>query len=246
MNTVSNENSQSAHGNSGSTEDARFSEIAKVASVRVFHTVVGGMSNNVYLLVDEQAPDNSLLVDAADEADSIADLVEFASDQLAAPVAVRTIVTTHSHDDHVQALDDLMQRWQPTHVTSELDAPDIPVAADRTLAQGDTVTFGAGVDLDAFILRGHTTGGVGLALNGGDTAGGEANDPTCLFVGDSLFPGGVGKTESDAAFAQLIDDAEQRIFNTYPDSARVLPGHGDATTVGAERPELPQWRARGW
>ena len=67
------------------------------------------------------------------------------------------------------------------------------------------------------------------------------------FTGDSLFPGGVGNTWKDAAnFASLMDDVEQRLFAVLPDSTWVYPGHGKDTTLGAERPELPQWRARGW
>jgi glyoxylase-like metal-dependent hydrolase (beta-lactamase superfamily II) len=67
------------------------------------------------------------------------------------------------------------------------------------------------------------------------------------FTGDSLFPGGVGNTRGDAAaFRSLIDDVEQRLFGVYPDSTAVYPGHGKDTTLGAERPSLPEWHARGW
>ena len=68
-----------------------------------------------------------------------------------------------------------------------------------------------------------------------------------LFTGDSLFPGGVGNTQGDAArFRQLMDDVEERIFARFPDDAYVHPGHGDSTTLGAERGSLAAWRARGW
>lgn len=67
-----------------------------------------------------------------------------------------------------------------------------------------------------------------------------------LITGASLFPGGVGKTHSPAAFTQLLGDVTDRVFDVLPDCTVVLPGHGDATTLGAERPALPEWRARGW
>ena len=62
-----------------------------------------------------------------------------------------------------------------------------------------------------------------------------------------MFPGGVGNTQQDAArFAQLIDDVSARIFDVLPDQTWVYPGHGDDTTLGAERPHLQEWRERGW
>ena len=66
-------------------------------------------------------------------------------------------------------------------------------------------------------------------------------------LGPPAFPGGVGNTQQDAErFASLIDDVEQRLFAVLPDDTWVYPGHGKDTTLGAERPSLPEWRARGW
>lgn len=67
-----------------------------------------------------------------------------------------------------------------------------------------------------------------------------------LFTGDSLFPGGVGKTDGEANFVSLLDDVESRIFGRYDDRTVVYPGHGKDTTLGSERPHLPEWRTRGW
>jgi glyoxylase-like metal-dependent hydrolase (beta-lactamase superfamily II) len=61
-----------------------------------------------------------------------------------------------------------------------------------------------------------------------------------------LFPGGVGKTWQPGDFAQLIDDVSTRVFDVYPDSTVIYPGHGDDTVLGAERPHLAEWRERGW
>jgi glyoxylase-like metal-dependent hydrolase (beta-lactamase superfamily II) len=119
------------------------------------------------------------------------------------------------------------------------DAGDLPVDADRRLAHGDGVAFG-GVTLEVVALRGHTPGSVALVLEPGDGS-------THLFTGDSLFPGGVGSTHGDAArFRQLMDDVEERLFARFPDDAHVHPGHGDSTTLGAERGSLARWRSRGW
>ena len=87
-------------------------------------------------------------------------------------------------------------------------------------------------------LVGHTPGSITLAY--------AADDTTHLFTGDSLFPGGPGKTNSPADFASLIDDLETKIFGRFDDDTVVHPGHGDDTTLGAERPHLEEWRSRGW
>ena len=64
-----------------------------------------------------------------------------------------------------------------------------------------------------------------------------------LFTGDSLFPGGAGNTWGDAEkFAELMDGLERKVFEALPDETWVYPGHGDDTTLGAERPSLPAWR----
>lgn len=67
-----------------------------------------------------------------------------------------------------------------------------------------------------------------------------------LFTGDSLFPGGVGKTNSPQDFAQLLGDVRTRIFDVFDDNTVVFPGHGNSTTLGADRGNLDAWEARGW
>lgn len=88
------------------------------------------------------------------------------------------------------------------------------------------------------MLRGHTPGGLAIAA--------EIEGKTHLFVGDSLFPGGVDKTNNPGEFDRLLGDVEKRLFANFPDDAMVHPGHGKSTTLGAERPHLDEWRERGW
>lgn len=109
---------------------------------------------------------------------------------------------------------------------------------DVRLRHGDTVAVGE-LTLDVVHLRGHTPGSVTLVLTSPDGS-------VHAFTGDSLFPGGVGKTFDGDAFSSLIGDVEERLFNAYPDETWIYPGHGKDTTLGAERPSLPQWRERGW
>jgi glyoxylase-like metal-dependent hydrolase (beta-lactamase superfamily II) len=89
-------------------------------------------------------------------------------------------------------------------------------------------------------VAGHTPGSICLVYDDGTGA-------PHLFTGDSLFPGGVGNTQGDAErFQQLISDVSSRIFDALPDDTWFYPGHGDDSTLGAERPHLDEWRERGW
>jgi glyoxylase-like metal-dependent hydrolase (beta-lactamase superfamily II) len=153
---------------------------------------------------------------------------------------LRTVVTTHGHWDHHRALTDVVLATGATTVAHPADATDLPVSVDRKVRHGDTVTVGEH-SLEVIHLRGHTPGSIALVWRGAGDAG------VHVFTGDSLFPGGVGNTQKDAArFTSLIDDVEERLFGTLPDETWVYPGHGKDTTIGAERPHLAEWRARGW
>jgi glyoxylase-like metal-dependent hydrolase (beta-lactamase superfamily II) len=191
------------------------------------------MANNCYLLTC-RATGDTVLVDAADEAQSILQLADGMID---------TIVTTHQHWDHHRALAELVQLTQPLTVAGEPDADAITeqtgVTIGRRVEHGDTVTVGE-QSLEVIAVAGHTPGSICLLY---DDPSGHPH----LFTGDSLFPGGVGATFGDAdAFAQLIDEVETKIFGRLPDDTWFYPGHGDDSTLGRERPALPEWRARGW
>jgi glyoxylase-like metal-dependent hydrolase (beta-lactamase superfamily II) len=193
---------------------------------------VGPMDNNAYLLVCT-ATGKALLVDAANEPERLADLVGAADDR----PELTTTVTTHRHRDHWEALGAVAGMFQTRQVAHPLDAPELPIPVDELVEHGDTVRFGA-VELEVIHLRGHTPGSIALLY--------RAADRPHLFTGDSLFPGGVGRTWNPDDFGRLIDDVEQRLFAELPDETWFYPGHGDDSTLGAERPHLPEWRARGW
>ena len=194
---------------------------------------VGPMDNNAYLLTD-LASGQQCLVDAASDAPRLNRLVNEGTGRL------DLLVTTHRHHDHVGALAAMAAAW-PEAVTlaGEADADALPVVPDRRLRHGETLALGEST-LRVIELRGHTPGGVALAYTCPDSG------VTHVLTGDSLFPGGVGNTRNPGQdFAQLIDDVERRVFDVYPD-AHIHPGHGDSTTLAAERPHLEEWHARGW
>ena len=194
---------------------------------------VGPMDNNAYLVTCSRTG-KSLLIDAANDARTLLEVVrDYAPD-------IAMIITSHQHFDHWQALAEVAGRTGAPTAAHRLDAEPLPVAPDRILADGDTIDVGD-LTFDVIHLRGHTPGSVALALSG-DAAGGV----TQLFTGDCLFPGGVGKTWQPGDFERLLGDVTSKVFDVYPDSTVVYPGHGDDTTLGAERPHLAEWRKRGW
>lgn len=194
---------------------------------------VGPMDNNAYL-VTCSATGETLLIDAANDADVLIELVRRYAPTLS------LILTSHQHFDHWQALEAVTEATGAPTAAHEIDAEPLPVQPDRLLANGDTVRIGE-LAFDVIHLRGHTPGSIALALDGPATGG-----VTHLFTGDCLFPGGVGKTWQPGDFEQLLDDVSTRVFDVYDDSTVIYPGHGDDTVLGDERPHIQEWRERGW
>lgn len=202
-----------------------------VAGVRCTKISLGEMDNNSYLLDPGDGP--LVLIDAPTQADRLLNLL---GDR-----QLRAVVITHEHEDHVQALTDVASRTGATTYAGSPDADSIERqtgVACLPLWTGDQVECD-GVRLGVIGLVGHTPGSIALVLDG-------AGCPTHIFTGDSLFPGGVGWTESPAHFASLLGDVTREIFDRFSDDTVIHPGHGDSTTLGAERPHLDEWLERGW
>ena len=194
---------------------------------------VGPMDNNAYLVTCAKTGE-SVLIDAANDADLLVGLVQAQAPKL------EMIVTTHQHPDHWQALEAVAAASGAPTAAHQLDAEPLPVTPDRFLAGGDAIVVGD-LTFDVIHLRGHTPGSVALALRPSDE-----RDTVHLFTGDCLFPGGPGRTTTPAEFDSLMSGLESRVFGVYGDDTVVYPGHGDDTTLGEERPRLAEWRERGW
>ncbi len=192
---------------------------------------VGPMDNNAYLVTCNSTGE-TLLIDAANDAEVLLDVIEQQVPKLS------LIVTSHQHFDHWQALEAVAEVTGAPTAAHSLDAGPLPVTPDRILADGDTIAIGD-LTFDVIHLQGHTEGSVALALK-------ETDGVTHLFTGDCLFPGGVGKTWQPGDFERLLGDVSTKVFDVYDDRTVVYPGHGDDTTLGAERPHVGEWRERGW
>jgi glyoxylase-like metal-dependent hydrolase (beta-lactamase superfamily II) len=215
----------------GQVEVGGAMDVRRLPGLTIAKLAVGPMSNNAYLLRCTET-DEGLLIDAANEADRLRELTTFEGDPVSA------ILTTHRHGDHWQALAETVDFAGAAVYAGAEDADELPVAVDERLQHGDEITVGD-VSLSIIALRGHTPGSVAVLYR---DPGGIPH----LFTGDSLFPGGVGRTLSPEDFVSLVDDVESRVFAELPDETWFYPGHGNDSTLGAERPHLPEWRARGW
>lgn len=204
----------------------------QLAGATLTRLVVSEMNNNVYVLRCDSTG-RSVLIDAADDASSLLSLTNAGG-----PAHdLEAVITTHRHWDHHRALKEFVTRRPVETYAGRHDAHALPVAPTHTVQHGDTITIGD-LTLHVIELRGHTPGSIALHWRDHESVG-------HLFAGDSLFPGGPGKTTSPNDFTQLMDDLEERVF-LLPDDTIVYPGHGDFTTIGAERPYLGEWRERGW
>ncbi|MEU6373044.1 MBL fold metallo-hydrolase [Streptomyces sp. NPDC046909] len=208
-------------------------------AARVEHLVTSGqfsldggtwdVDNNVWIVGDDT---EVIVIDAAHDADAIAEAV---GDR-----AVRAIVCTHAHNDHIDAAPALAAR---TGAPVLLHPDDLPLwkqthpdrAPDAELADGQGIVV-AGVELTVLHTPGHAPGAVCL----------YAPALTALFSGDTLFAGGPGATgRSYSHFPTIIESIRDRLL-TLPGDTVVHTGHGDTTTVAAEAPQLAEWIDRGF
>jgi len=194
------------------------------AATEVHRTVVGPMDNNVYIIRCRETGD-AVLVDAANEHDR---LLEICKD-----LGVRSVIETHGHWDHIQAVPAMRDAGYEVSVT-EADAGMLP-SYDLLMEDDEVITVGR-QRLRTIMTPGHTPGSICFRLEG----------TPVVFTGDTLFPGGPGNTTFPGGdFATIIRSIEDRLFSLPPDSI-VLPGHGSDTTIGSERPHLQEWVERGW
>ena len=195
------------------------------SGIEVHKIVVGPVDNNVFVVRCTETGE-AVLLDAANEHDRLLELCQ--------TLGVRTVLETHGHWDHIQAIPAVREAGYKVGVTAE-DAEMLP--SYDYLLEDDTV-----IDIGRLRIRtvhtpGHTPGSMSF----------HVEDTPLLFSGDTLFPGGPGATQFESGdFDTIIQSIEDRIFRVFDGDTIVLPGHGDDTTIGTESGSLDDWVTRGW
>jgi glyoxylase-like metal-dependent hydrolase (beta-lactamase superfamily II) len=192
--------------------------------VEIHQVVVGPVDNNVFVLRCTETGE-AVLLDAANEHERLLELCR--------ALGVTRVLETHGHWDHIQAVPELRDAGYSVGVTAA-DAAMLP-SYDEVLEDERPIDVGH-LRLHTIATPGHTPGSMCFRLEGHPV----------LFSGDTLFPGGPGATGYEGGdFPTIIESIDRRLFTLPPDTL-VLPGHGDRTTIGTERPHLQEWVDRGW
>lgn len=191
--------------------------------VRIDKIEVGTFGNNAYIVACIRT-NAAVIIDAAADPGRIIDAAADTD-----PIA---ILTTHGHADHVGAANLVANKLDIPILLHRADWDICPVDPGEPLQPGD---FAVGeATLQLVHTPGHTPGSTSII-----TAG-------AVLTGDTLFPGGPGATRFPYSdFDQIMDSLTRELF-TLPDETIVMPGHGLDTTIGTERPALPEWQARRW
>lgn len=192
--------------------------------VRVGHIVIGPLDNNVYFVTCRNTGE-SMMIDAASSPELLV--------ELCTRLNVKLIVETHGHWDHIGAVPNMRAAGYSVGIG----------AADNSALQGSDAVFSGGEELHIGDLRvrttstpGHTPGSICYFID----------DAPVLFTGDTLFPGGPGATHFPGGDWETIMQSLDALFQQFSDDTIVFPGHGNSTTIGTERPSLPEWKSRGW
>jgi glyoxylase-like metal-dependent hydrolase (beta-lactamase superfamily II) len=196
--------------------------VVKDNQIRIEKIELGPFGTNAYILVCRDTGE-SVVVDAPADAGKILELLKGTSP--------RYILITHNHMDHTGALSELKSTLDLPVAVHADDAGSLPVSADQLLNDGDVISFGD-IKLSVLHTPGHTPGSVCFLT---------AN---YLIAGDTIFPGGPGRTGSPADFKRILDSLTGKIF-VLPDDTRVFPGHGNSTILGKERQSFAAFSEQG-
>ena len=182
--------------------------------VRVYKTSCGPFDNNSYLLVCPQT-NESLIIDAPMGPGEV--LAEAEGTQ------VKAILITHNHQDHLAGLQEMTDATGAPVISHGEDASTLPVAPNSLVKDGDTITAGT-IEVKVIHTPGHTSGSVCYLVG------------KHLFSGDTLFPGGPGRSRTPENLQEIIKNITKKLY-ILPDDTDLLPGHGQESTLGASKEE---------
>ena len=207
--------------------------------MKIDYLILGGYQTNCYVLRQNDAAQDCLIIDPGLEAD---ELLDFLDEQKLNPLAV---ILTHGHIDHIAGVTALRSRFpeiklymhkldanmlsEPVNNLSTMTGAGFTTEPeDVSLQDGDEIDL-AGVKLLVLHTPGHTPGGISL----------YSKQDGVVFVGDTLFADSIGRTDfPGGSMSQLLNSVRLKLF-TLPEKTEVYPGHGPATTIAAEKAHNP-------
>ena len=189
--------------------------------IRIERLQLGPFGTNAYIIVCQKTGD-SLVVDAPAEVGTIIDRLQGTNP--------RYILLTHDHMDHLGALPELRSRLNVPLAAHASDSGKLKSPPEMLLNDGDTISLG-NLELEVLHTPGHTPGSLCFKIG------------KHLISGDTIFPGGPGKTWSPGNFKQIIEAITGKIF-VLPDDTQIYPGHGEATILKKEREEFAVFASR--
>ena len=189
--------------------------------VRINKINMGSYDNNGYILVCPET-NEGVIIDTPAEPEKLLNEI--------GDVKIGHIIITHNHQDHLLGFGEITSRVDAAVGIGTNDAGALPKLPDIKLEDGDIIKFG-NRELQVLSTPGHTDGAICLLVG------------KHLFSGDTLFPGGPGRTGSPEAFRQVIDGITRKLL-VLPDDTAVYPGHGLDTTIGAARREYQDFASR--
>ena len=182
---------------------------------------LGPFGTNTYIITCGKTLE-SVVVDAPGEASKILARLKKTNPKY--------ILITHNHMDHTGALSELKAALKIPVAAHEADAGTLPAPTDILLKEGDIVSFGK-IQLNVLHTPGHTPGSLCFFSD------------NYLISGDTIFPGGPGKTWSAADFKKIIESITNKIFN-LPDNTQVYPGHGGPTILRKEKQAFEEFSSK--
>ena len=186
---------------------------------------LGPYGNNAYIIVDHTSR-QSIFVDAPLES---ARAIEAAKGG-----AVQRVIITHRHGDHWAEIDRVKAATGAPVACHDADRAPYAAKVDGAVAHGDELRLGEAV-VRVLHTPGHTPGSICLFV---ETATGPA-----LISGDTLFPGGPGRSDSPEALRQMVGSIKTTLLPLPPETV-VYPGHGDNTTIADARREVAAFDAK--
>ncbi len=189
--------------------------VAKDDDIQIERLELGPFGTNAYIVICLKTRD-SLLIDTPAEASTIMDRLKGTNPKY--------ILLTHNHMDHLGALSELHSKLKVPLAVHALDAGNLPSPPEMLLSNGDTISL-ANLTIEVLHTPGHTPGSLCFKVG------------HYLISGDTIFPGGAGKTWSPADFKQIVKSITEKIF-VLPDDTQIYPGHGESTVLKKEKEEF--------